>query len=275
MTAVRAFAPAKINLTLHVTGRRADGFHLLDSIVVFAHIGDWVSVEPAAGLRLRVVGPMAQGVPTGADNLVLRAARLAGVCGADITLEKHLPMASGIGGGSSDAAATLRALCDSHGVKLPDDVLCLGADVPVCLGAKSTRMSGIGDNLIGLNGFPPLMAILVNPGTQVSTRDVFRARSPVDGAAMPGIAAFNTARDCVDWLREQRNDLQAAAIGIAPEIATVLAALDQSGAALARMSGSGATCFGLFDTAAATQQAADDLRRAHPEWWVQATVLAA
>ncbi|AVO38302.1 4-(cytidine 5'-diphospho)-2-C-methyl-D-erythritol kinase [Pukyongiella litopenaei] len=268
------FAPAKINLTLHVTGRRADGYHLLDSLVVFADLGDRVAVAPDTGLSLTVTGPMAGGVPTGPDNLVLRAARLAGVTGAAITLDKHLPAAAGIGGGSSDAAATLRVLRDRLGVAMPAP-LALGADVPVCLAARTARMRGIGENVEPVSGLPPLPAVLVNPGVSVATPDVFRRLSRRDGSAMDDIPAFADARACADWLRGQRNDLEAPARALAPGIGTVLTALGDSGAALVRMSGSGATCFGLFTDTATARQAAGQIAAANPGWWVRSTILGA
>ncbi|MFT4959008.1 MAG: 4-diphosphocytidyl-2-C-methyl-D-erythritol kinase [Paracoccaceae bacterium] len=275
MTTARAFAPAKINLTLHVIGQRADGYHLLDSLVVFSDIGDRISVAPLDRLRLQVVGPMAAGVPDGDDNLVLRAARLIGVTGADITLEKHLPMAAGIGGGSSDAAAVLRALAQSHGVAVANHVLSLGADLPVCMAAKTVRMSGIGEDIVAVDTVPALSAVLVNPGVAINTPDVFGALERRDGAAMAEIPAFVDVPDCVDWLRLQRNDMQPAAIGLMPVIGNVLAALEQSGALFARMSGSGATCFGLYASEAAARIAAKALSAEQTGWWVQPTVLAA
>ncbi|MBV1895139.1 MAG: 4-(cytidine 5'-diphospho)-2-C-methyl-D-erythritol kinase [Rhodobacteraceae bacterium] len=271
----RAFAPAKINLTLHVTGQRADGFHLLDSLVVFAEIGDQVSVSRLDRMRLQVTGPLAAGVPDGADNLVLRAARLTGVAGADIILEKHLPMAAGIGGGSSDAAAVIRAMVQSHGIPIPDNVLDLGADVPVCLMAKSARMSGIGETVVAVDQMPTLHAVLVNPGIAISTPKVFHALDRRDGAAMDDIPKFADAMDCVQWLRRQRNDLQPAAIKLAPAISDVLTALGQSGAIFARMSGSGATCFGLYESEIAARSAARTLSTDNTGWWVQSTSLAA
>lgn len=274
MTAVKVFAPAKINLTLHVTGRRADGFHLLDSLVVFADVGDWISVSRSDALRLQVVGPMAKGIPVNEDNLVLRAAYLAGVSGADITLEKHLPMASGIGGGSSDAAATLRALQRSHGAAIPNDVLSLGADVPVCMLARTARMLGIGNVVEVVDTVPSLPAVLVNPGVGIQTPDVFQLLERRDGAVMPDIPAFDDLKSCVDWLRVQRNDLQPPATALAPEINDVLSTLDRRGAMLARMSGSGATCFGIFESAGVAEAAARNLRAAHPDWWIESTVLA-
>lgn len=273
--AARAFARAKVNLTLHVTGQRADGYHLLDSLVVFADIGDWISVAPLDRLRLQVVGPMAEGVPDGDDNLVMRAARLMGVTGADITLEKYLPMASGIGGGSADAAAVLRALAQSYGVAVPDNVLSLGADVPVCLTAKSARMSGIGEVVVPVDDMPALPAVLINPGSAISTPDVFRALERHDGAVMAEIPRFVDVCDCASWLRSQRNDLQTAAMGLASGIGDVLAALERSGALFARMSGSGATCFGLYKSGILAAAAAETIAADHAEWWIQPTVLAA
>ena len=274
MKTVKVFAPAKINLTLHVTGQRPDGYHLLDSLVVFANIGDWVAVSVSDELRLQVTGPMADGVPDGGDNLIVQAARLAGVSGADIVLDKHLPMAAGIGGGSADAGAVLRAFQQSHDIELPDNGLSLGADVPVCLGAKTARMSGIGDVVVPVAGVPALAAVLVNPGIAVRTPDVFRALKRRDGAGMPDIPKFRDARACINWVRDQRNDLQEPAIRCAPQIGEVLMVLGQSGAFLTRMSGSGATCFGIFDTPDDADLAARSIRKKHPGWWVRPCVLA-
>lgn len=273
MASTRAFAPAKVNLTLHVTGRRADGYHLLDSLVVFADIGDRIALRTGRGLTLRVTGPMAGGVPPGADNLVLRAARLAGADGIAIELEKHLPAAAGIGGGSSDAAAVLRALGGGR-----VDALALGADMPVCLLARTARMSGIGQTVTPVDGIPPLPAVLVNPGVAVPTGAVFDALSRRDGAPMPAIprftGRFGAVADCAGWLARQRNDLEPPALVLAPAIADALALLQGTGALLARMSGSGATCFGLFSDQAAARTAAQTLAGARPDWWVQPTVLA-
>lgn len=270
----RAFAPAKINLALHVTGRRADGYHLLDSLVVFADLGDHVRLRPAPGLTLRVGGPMAEGVPVDARNLALRAARAAGAENVTIQLEKHLPAASGIGGGSSDAAAVLRALRDGCGLALPD-LLVLGADLPVCMAARTARMSGIGENVAPVDGIPPLSAVLVNPGIALSTPAVFAALSHRDGARMDDIPAFPDAAQCAAWLRQQRNDLEGPACALEPAIADCLAALTGQGALLARMSGSGATCFGLFASPADAARAAGALGALRPDWWVRETLLAA
>ncbi len=275
MKTAEAFAPAKINLTLHVTGQRSDGYHLLDSLVVFADCGDRVSVSTADGLQLRVIGPKAAGLTLGEDNLVLRAARMAGVSDALITLDKYLPVAAGIGGGSADAAATLRALCRSHGARMPtpEQLLQLGADVPVCLAAKSLRMRGIGQRIDPVPPLPDLPAILVNPGLPVHTPDVFRALPSRTGTPMPDIPAFQDVADCARWLGHHRNDLEGPAIQLCPPIADCLAALRGQDTILARMSGSGASCFGLFATSNAAEAGCRALRRAHPTWWVQAVTL--
>lgn len=272
--ATDGFAPAKINLSLHITGRRPDGYHLLDSLVVFADVGDRLSLRPAPEARLHVGGPMAGGVPIGPDNLVLRAAALMGVA-AEITLDKHLPAAAGIGGGSSDAAACLRALSEMSGQPLPDDVLALGADVPVCLLARAARMRGIGEDVTAVSGLPMLDAVLVNPGVPVSTPAIFRRLVSRDNPAMSEIWPERPdATTLIDWLRAQRNDLQDAAIAEEPVVADVLHAIASTQhCALARMSGSGATCFGLYPDAATAMRAAQALSAAHPGWWVQATRL--
>jgi len=261
-------APAKVNLTLHVTGCRADGYHLLDSLVVFADIGDRVTVQPGA-TRLAVTGPMSAGIPVGPDNLVLRAAALMG-CEAEITLDKHLPAAAGIGGGSSDAAACLRALARLSGARLPDDVARLGADVPVCLLARAARMRGIGEEVTPLARLPLLHAVLVNPRVAVSTPAIFKRLARRDNLAMPGrLPGWHTAENLMHWLATQRNDLEEPAIAEAPVIAEVLQKIAATeGCAFARMSGSGATCFGLYPDPHSAQQAAHTLRRDYPDWWV-------
>ncbi|WP_372602605.1 4-(cytidine 5'-diphospho)-2-C-methyl-D-erythritol kinase [Actibacterium sp.] len=273
--ATKAFAPAKINLTLHVTGRRDDGYHLLDSLVAFADIGDRITVEPAGMTDLIVTGPMARGVPVDDSNLVLRAAALAKAPPLAITLEKHLPAAAGIGGGSSDAAAVLRAIADLTGTPVPEDALRLGADVPVCLRATATRMSGIGETLTPVPPLPELWAVLANPRVAVPTPKVFAALRQRINPAMPAtIPAFADARSLVKWLKTQRNDLEAAAISLSPVIADVLGALQTlPGSLMARMSGSGATCFALFDTEEAAQDAAELLAMTRSDWWSAAARL--
>ena len=270
-------APAKINFFLHVTGKRPDGYHILDSLVVFAGIGDRLHAEPADGLSLRVTGPFAAGLSGEADNLVLRAARaLADALGivprAALVLEKNLPVASGIGGGSADAAATLRLLSRLWDATLAPPVMHklserLGADVPVCLLGKPTRMRGIGEQLDPAPTLPPCGIVLVNPGVALATADVFRARRT--GFSEPAILPADWASPIImaDGLRHLTNDLQPPAMALQPAIGAVLAALAaRPGCLLARMSGSGATCFGLFASPdQATEQAAAISRLG---WWV-------
>lgn len=275
---VTEFAPAKINLSLHVTGRRADGYHLLDSLVIFADAGDRVTVAPAQGVRLSVTGPRAAGIPAGEDNLVLRAARLFDAPGVAIALDKHLPAEAGLGGGSSDAAATIRALRRMGFAPQAADfdaaVAGLGADVPVCLAARPMRMEGAGERLSPAPALPPMGIVLANPGVAVPTGPVFAALAGRFGPPMPRPLpqGFADAAALAAWLRaETRNDLQPPALSRAPVVGEVLAALDATpGSLLARMSGSGASCFGLYADRAAAETAAAALKAAHPAWWVQA-----
>lgn len=266
---IQVLAPAKVNLCLHVTGQRADGYHLLDSLVAFAAGGDRLRLTPAPELSLTVSGPFAAGVPCDARNLVWRAAELAGWTGA-IQLEKNLPHGAGIGGGSSDAAALLRA------VGYTGSGLELGADIPVCQLSRAARVSGIGDVVEALpNGLAQTHVLLVNPGVHVSTPAVFRALAQKQNPPLAPFSALEADAPCwLEWLRAQRNDLEAPAIETAPVIAQVLRAIQaREGCDLARMSGSGATCFGIFQSAAARDAAGSSLRRAYPDWWCCATAL--
>lgn len=269
------FAPAKINLCLHVTGQRADGYHLLDSLVAFAGVGDRLEASLALGeSSLALGGPFGADLPEGGDNLVLRAARaVAPDLPVAFTLEKNLPPASGIGGGSADAAAAVRAvlrLRDPCPGPEPGVVQALGADVPVCLASRPARMRGIGERLDFLDGFPPGWIVLANPRVEVPTPAVFRALSRKENPPLPdalpdwpGMAAL------AGWLTAQRNDLEAPALTIAPVIGEVLAALRaQDGQLLSRMSGSGATCFALFAEEAAARAAAAAVATERPGWWV-------
>ncbi len=279
MATETALARAKVNLCLHVTGRRADGYHLLDSLVVFAETGDRIEAEAASDLSLTVTGPQGAGLSAGEDNLCLRAARSFGQTqGARLTLHKHLPVASGIGGGSADAAAVLRALSRLWRVALPDAaaLLRLGADVPVCLAGRPARMRGVGERLDPVAALPPAWLVLVNPGVAVATPEVFRRLERRDHPPLPDtLPAFADAGALAAFLRAQRNDLEAPARQIAPVIGDVIAALaEQPGCLLARMSGSGATCFGLFATEAAAQAAAARLRGRQPGWWIEAAAMA-
>lgn len=278
MTTETALARAKVNLALHVVGRRADGYHLLDSLVVFAGVGDRITAAPAQGLRLSVTGPKGVGLTADQDNLCLRAARLMAGPGALITLDKRLPVASGIGGGSADAAATLQVLARLWDCPLPDaaGVLSLGADVPVCLAGRPARMEGVGEVLSPLPPLPAAWLVLVNPGVAVPTPAVFRALERRDNAPLPAdLPRLATAAELAAFLQMQRNDLEAPATLLAPVIGQARAALSaQPGCLMARMSGSGATCFGLFPTEATATAAAAALRRAQPGWWVEAAELA-
>lgn len=262
------FAPAKINLTLHVTGQQPDGYHLLDSLVLFADVGDRLWFEPKDELSLKVIGPFAEGVPADHTNIIWKAAEMA-QAKAEITVEKNLPHGAGIGGGSSDAAAVLRHYDVHEGAAL------LGADVPVCLMAKAQRMRGIGDMVMAVEGLPPLFAVLANPGVHVPTPEVFKALKQKNNASMPDLLpTFATPEDCIQWLATQRNDLQDATAGQVPVIKDVLSSLEAlTGAQLVRMSGSGATCFALFLTNEEAQAAATKLAEKRPDWWVKPCVL--
>lgn len=274
MTVAEGFAPAKVNLTLHVTGHRNDGYHLLDSLVMFADVGDRLTVALSDTSALTLSGPRANGVPDGADNLVLRAADKLGVS-ARITLEKNLPHAAGLGGGSSDAAATLRVLSRLTETDLPADVTDLGADVPVCLGNTAARMQGIGETVTPLHELPCVYAVLVNPGIALNTPDVFAALGQKNNTPMPDdIPRGLDATSFIDWLRGMRNDLETPAIAMAPRIAEVLGVLNvTSGCRLARMSGSGSSCFGLYSDHETAFSAAGRLAEEHPAWWITATQL--
>jgi 4-diphosphocytidyl-2-C-methyl-D-erythritol kinase len=268
------FAPAKVNLCLHVTGRRDDGYHLLDSLVVFAGVGDRVTAMPGQGLTLVLTGPEAGTLSVEDDNLVLRAARAMGVTSAELRLWKALPVASGIGGGSADAAACLRALSRLTGQALPGpaEVLALGADVPVCLAGKPARMTGVGELLTGLPPLPEFWLVLANPRVPVPTPRVFYALTQRENPVVPGLpsAALRSAEHLARWLGQMtRNDLVPPANVVAPVLARVQAAMALlPGCLLARMSGSGATHFGIFASAAEAESAAEALRAAEPGWWV-------
>ncbi|MBB1492561.1 4-(cytidine 5'-diphospho)-2-C-methyl-D-erythritol kinase [Paracoccus sp. MC1862] len=256
-------APAKINLALHVTGRRADGYHLLDSLVVFTELGDRVTVSPGPP-SLTVTGPFADAVPAGEDNLCLRALRHVGT-EAVVVLDKHLPPASGIGGGTADAAAVLRAL-----ERVPERPEALGADLPACLLSRPLRMQGVGERITPVD-LPSLHLVLVNPRVETPTPAVFDALERRDGPPLPDLPALADAGTLLGWLGGTRNDLQPPALTLRPVIADCLAALTAQGARLARMSGSGATCFGIFADAPSAEAAARAILAANPGWWARAT----
>jgi len=285
-------APAKVNLTLRVLGRRADGYHDLESLVVFAKNGeksrDRLSFAPGGELALVVSGPRATQAGEAADNLVLKAARAlkARISSAALGvfhLDKSLPVAAGLGGGSADAGAALRLIARANGIagddpRLHEAARATGADVPVCLNPRPRLMRGIGEKLSEPVVLPPLPAVLVNPGIALATKLVFAgwtsAAEPVVAFDL-GVAAERTSHDqFLQYLATQPNDLEDTAIALAPAIADVLAALRAfPGCRLARMSGSGATCFGLFSSAAAAMAAAADLQAKQSGWWIAETAL--
>lgn len=282
---LRDFAPAKVNLTLHVRGRRADGWHALESLVAFADVGDDLVLMPDTTLALEVAGPTAAQSGPADDNLILKAARalaeqVPGLRAGRFILTKRLPVAAGIGGGSSDAAAALRLLARLNALSLDDPRLmavarAIGADVPVCLDPQARMMSGVGEALSVPVKLPGLPAVLVNPGVGVATPEVFRSLGLKAGESLRS-DAHPPCSDVTDWsalLAAYHNDLTAAACRVAPVIGDVLAAMETTGCRLVRMSGSGATCFGLYGTATAATTAAAALSTAHPRWWVRAVTL--
>lgn len=268
-------AKAKINLCLHVTGQRVDGYHLLDSLVVFADFGDQVECFPAEHSSLSIDGPFGAELTAGGDNLIMRAVDILRGGVAHVRLTKNLPVSSGIGGGSADAAAALRSLSDLWSVELPNDRgLSLGADVPVCLASRATRMQGIGDRLTAVDFLPSMAAVLINSGDAVSTPMIFETlenKENSDIGKLPdGPLTFDGT---VSFLSMLRNDLQKPTMNQVPKIERILCALTDTGAALTRMSGSGATCFGLYDDLTKAKNAAHDLQVKNPDWWVKAVTL--
>lgn len=285
---------AKVNLTLRVVGRRTDGYHDLESVVAFADCADKLTLTPGAELSLQTVGPLATACGELADNLVLKAARLLGevvpgLKAGAFVLDKVLPVAAGIGGGSADAAAALRLLARLNNLSLDDErlqkvALEVGADVPVCLASRACDMTGVGEKLLPLN--PPKMpSVLVNPCVPVATKDVFAALGLRHGELRVGAADVvmeasswpeegGSLEEWVEALAGGTNDLEEPATRIQPVIGEVIAALNTTnGAWLARMSGSGATCFALYENTAEARRAADKVRLEHPSWWVHAGTL--
>jgi 4-diphosphocytidyl-2-C-methyl-D-erythritol kinase len=294
MPALTDEARAKVNLTLRVNGRRGDGFHDLESVVAFCDCADRLTLTPGPELSLTMTGPLAGACGETSDNLVLKAARLLGerVAGLKVgsfALEKILPVAAGIGGGSADAAAALRLLARLNDLALDDErlravALATGADVPVCLASRACDMTGVGETLMWLS--PPKMpCVLVNPCVPVATKDVFAALGLRHGELLVGATDVmmqgaswpeegGSLEEWVEALASGSNDLEAPAMKIQPVIGVVIAALNATnGAWLARMSGSGATCFALYENTADAKRAADKILREHPEWWVHAGVL--
>jgi 4-diphosphocytidyl-2-C-methyl-D-erythritol kinase len=281
-------APAKVNLTLRVLGRRGDGYHEIESLVAFADFGDRLTFAPGGELSLGLRGPNAAQAGDSADNLVLKAARalaarIPGIALGAFDLDKTLPVAAGIGGGSADAAAALRLIARANDLKADDPRLyeaarATGADVPVCLDPRPRLMHGIGEKLSEPLVLPALQAVLVNPGAALATKDVFagwrKAAEPAPPFDLSALTKATRYEQFLQLLAAQANDLEGAAIALAPAIAEVLAALRASpGCGLTRMSGSGATCFGLFASAAESNAAKKILQAKHPRWWVRAAIL--
>ena len=285
-------APAKVNLTLRVLGRRADGYHDLESLVAFADVADRLALAVGDALTLTVLGPGASQAGAEADNLVTKAARalaarVPGLRAGAFRLDKRLPVAAGLGGGSADAAAALRLLARANKLapndpRLHDAARATGADVPVCLDPRPRIMRGIGEILSAPLPLPRLHALLVNPGVAVSTKLVFSGWKPSanpirasDTAAnFAGLPNMQNKQELLRWLASEASDLETPAIALEPAIAEVLASLRAAaGCRLARMSGSGATCFALFSSAADSASAGKSLRIKFPDWWIVETVL--
>ena len=284
---------AKVNLTLRVVGRRVDGYHDLESVVAFADCVDRLSLTPGSQLNLKTTGPLAAACGETADNLVYKAAQLLAKAVPDLrlgefTLDKMLPVAAGIGGGSADAAAALRLLAQANGLAVDDARLIevaklTGADVPVCLASRACLMTGVGETLLPL-ALPKMPCVMVNPRVPVATKDVFEALGLRHGELLVGATDVIEATgwpedgasigDWVEALAAGSNDLEAPAMRVQPVIGEVLSALGSAdGVRLARMSGSGATCFAIFDDGTEAQAASQKIRRDQPQWWVHAGVL--
>ena len=276
---LRELAPAKVNLTLRVVSRRADFYHELESLVAFAELADVVTFDPDAPPDIEVTGPFAVATGPAGENLVLEAARLMRLERGRFTLEKNIPVAAGLGGGSADAAAALRLIArhrstDTDNPRIRDAARQCGADVPVCLVPKARIMRGIGDVLSPPIAIPPLPVLLVNPNVELATRDVFGALQEADRSGGPIVEVPGERDGLVAWLAERSNDLTRAATARVPairEMLDLLAALP--GCQLARMSGSGATCFGVFGSPDQVRLAAKRLQSQRPEWWLSETTL--
>lgn len=280
-------ARAKVNLTLHMKGKRRDGYHELESLVVFADVSDELVFTPASEDRLGLEGPFA-GLVDG-ENLVLKAKRafaswLGVTVSGDFLLKKNIPVAAGLGGGSSDAAATIRALLkaydrDEDTKTFIRQSAAIGADVPVCLQNSAAWMCGLGERVTPVSGLTPLPALLVNPGIKLSTAAVFKTLNakplqPEEAGDPPSFPGWRNPQEAAVWLNEGRNDLEAPAIALEPAVKKVLDALRRlDDCMLSRLSGSGPTCFGIFLSQDAAAEAAGEMRRSYPNWWVQATTL--
>jgi 4-diphosphocytidyl-2-C-methyl-D-erythritol kinase len=294
MPALSENGRAKVNLTLRVVGRRTDGYHDIESVVAFADCADHLTLTPGSELDLRTLGPLAEACGATSDNLVIKAAlllreRVPDLKVGSFTLDKVLPVAAGIGGGSADAAAALRLLAQLNGLAFDDPRIIevaqlTGADVPVCVASRACVMTGVGENLQPLS-LPKMPSVMVNPCVPVATKDVFRALGLRNGELLVGATDVllqdrswpESDASVAEWIEafmEVGNDLEAPALRVQPVIDEVLSALrDAEGAKLARMSGSGATCFAIFADDADAQAAAEKIRRDHPVWWVHAGTL--
>lgn len=279
-------AKAKINLTLEVVGKRRDGYHELNSLVAFASYGDCLTFQEGEKEDLVISGPFAFGLE--GENLILKAANFITSSYPDVqsgvfSLDKRLPVASGIGGGSADAAAALRLLSSQisgglEGLDYAEIARALGADIPVCIEQKPVMMSGIGDILKPIEGLVPLHAVLVNPGVPVSTGEIFRRLNASeiieDEGSQVALPAFSTLDDVLGYMTKHGNDLQAVAEDIEPAVVEVIKALqEQEGYRIARMSGSGATCFGIYENDAQAQKAASEISKSYESWWVQPCII--
>lgn len=281
-------APAKVNLSLRVLGQRTDGFHQISSIVAFADIADVLELTPSTRASFAVSGPFAAAI-TADDNLVERAERAfrekcSSAQPARISLDKQLPVAAGIGGGSADAAAALRLMANANpgcvpAAEIEKIAASLGSDVVVCLASRAARMSGRGEKVTPLAAFPPLHVVLVNPGAALAAGEIYAAlrAAPSNGEnakSAETIPRLETAHDVIAHMRETGNDLEAPAIAMAPVVGEVLSMIAETpGCAIARMSGSGSTCFGIYETAMQAETSAQIIAESYPDWWIKKAIL--
>ena len=270
-TKVKMLARAKVNLCLHVTGKRDDGYHLLDSLVVFPEIGDVLTVSAADTLTMTIDGPFSDALSPVSNSVKDAARMIANGRGASVQLTKNLPVASGIGGGSSDAAAALNLLADHWNTPLPNqtELLELGADLPVCMTYKPKRMQGVGDILSAMPNLPKFAIVLVNSGGAVSTANIFGALTTTENTPISPFTNFETQTDLFNYLATQRNDLFRAAAKFDPDIRNIINSLSKTNnCSVARMSGSGGTCFGLFPDIQSAKTAQHSINQQQPDWWV-------
>ena len=275
--AIAGVANAKINLSLHVTGKLPNGFHEIDSLVVFTGFGDTLELEPAESFSLSTRGPYSKALPQPSENIILSALRLLeerGTC-FRVNLEKSIPVSAGLGGGSVNAALALRLASDYLKCPLPTDIrkiTSIGSDLPVCLTGKPSMVSGLGEKITVLDSFPEFPLLLVNPNKPVQTQDVYKGLTKVNNSSQTPFPALGSKNDIISWIRDQRNDLEPPALQLCPEIKDILSRLqDQEGCLVARMSGSGGTCFGIFQTAEQVSVAAKTIKQLEPGWWIQPT----